>query len=76
MLTKRYLVTTKNLNPILKKIVDGVAPAKFTTEHLKSIGFGSSNDPGNYFAAEGPRVSIGRRSATSSLSCLPRSFAF
>jgi hypothetical protein len=44
MLTKRYLVSTKNLNAILKKIVDGVAPAKFTTEHLKSIGFGSSSD--------------------------------
>jgi hypothetical protein len=44
MLTKRYLISTKNLNAILKKIVDGVAPPKFTIEHLKSIGFGSSGD--------------------------------
>lgn len=44
MLTKRYLVSTKNLDAILKKIIDGVAPDKFTTEHLKSIGFGSSSD--------------------------------
>jgi len=44
MLTKRYLPSTKNLDDILKKIVDGVAPSTFTTEHLKSIGFGSSND--------------------------------
>lgn len=46
MLTKRYLVSTKNLDDMLKKIVDGVAPPKFNTEHLKSIGFGSSNDRG------------------------------
>jgi hypothetical protein len=46
MLTKRYLVSTKNLNAILKKIVDGVAPEKFTVEHLKSIGFASSSDRG------------------------------
>jgi hypothetical protein len=44
MLTARYLLSTKNLSAILKKIVDGVAPDKFTTEHLKSIGFGSSQD--------------------------------
>jgi hypothetical protein len=44
MLTSRYLTSTKNLDAILNKIVDGVAPAKFTTEHLKSIGFGASND--------------------------------
>jgi len=44
VLTKRYLTSTKNLNEILKKIVDGVAPSKFTTEHLKSIGFSSSGD--------------------------------
>jgi hypothetical protein len=46
MLTKRYLVSTKNLDNVLNKIIDGVAPDKFTTEHLKSIGFGSSNDRG------------------------------
>jgi Family of unknown function (DUF5343) len=44
MLTQRYLVSTKNLSDILKKIVDGVAPSKFTIEHLKSIGFASSGD--------------------------------
>jgi hypothetical protein len=46
MLTKRYLVSTKNLDEMLKKIVDGVAPPKFNIDHLKSIGFGSSNDRG------------------------------
>ncbi|WP_141564538.1 DUF5343 domain-containing protein [Mycolicibacterium palauense] len=44
MLTSRYLLSTKNLGDILTKIVDGVAPPKFTTEHLKSLGFGSSTD--------------------------------
>lgn len=44
MLTKRYLIATKNLDEILQKIVDGVAPPKFNTDHLKSIGFSSSND--------------------------------
>jgi hypothetical protein len=46
MLTKRYLVSTKNLDDILKTIVDGVAPPKFTIDHLKSIGFSSSGDRG------------------------------
>lgn len=46
MLTKRYLVSTKNLDDVLKKIIDGVAPDKFTVDHLKSIGFGSSSDRG------------------------------
>ncbi|WP_123023584.1 DUF5343 domain-containing protein [Mycolicibacterium stellerae] len=44
MLTQRYLVSTKNLDAILKKIVDGVAPDKFNSDHLKSIGFGGSGD--------------------------------
>jgi hypothetical protein len=44
MLTKRYLVSTKHLDDILKKVVDGVAPPKFNIEHLKSIGFAGSND--------------------------------
>ena len=44
MLTRRYLSSTKNLNDILAKIVDGVAPEKFNSEHLKSIGFASSGD--------------------------------
>lgn len=46
MLTKRYLPSQKNLDPFLAKIIDGVAPDKFTVEHLKSIGFSSSNDRG------------------------------
>ncbi|WP_199513890.1 DUF5343 domain-containing protein [Nucisporomicrobium flavum] len=46
MLSSRYLVSTKNVDAILKKIVDGVAPDKFTNEHLKSIGFTSSSDRG------------------------------
>ena len=41
MLTKRYLVSTKNVDEIFKKIIDGVAPPNFTIEHLKSIGFAS-----------------------------------
>jgi hypothetical protein len=44
VLTKRYLTSTKNLKPILNKIVDGVAPTRFTIEHLSGIGFGSSGD--------------------------------
>lgn len=46
MLTKRYLTGTKNLPAIMRKIVDGTAPKKFTIAHLKSIGFKSSNDQG------------------------------
>lgn len=44
VLTKRYLLSTKNLDAILSKIVEGLAPPKFTTEHLRSIGFSSSQD--------------------------------
>ena len=36
--------STKNLDAILDKIVGGVAPDKFTVEHLKGLGFSSSND--------------------------------
>lgn len=46
MLTTRYMQSTKNLPAIFQKIVDGTAPAKFTTAHLKSLGFKSSNDYG------------------------------
>ena len=46
MLTNRYLTSVKNLSAIMKKIVDGTAPEKFTTSHLKGIGFNSSNDRG------------------------------
>ncbi|GET31622.1 hypothetical protein PbJCM13498_04850 [Prolixibacter bellariivorans] len=44
MLTKKYLNSVKNLPAILDKIIEGTAPEKFTTEHLKKIGFASSND--------------------------------
>src|SRR5690242_205838 len=44
MLTKRYMVSVKNVSAILDKIVSGTAPNKFTTSHLKAIGFPSSND--------------------------------
>lgn len=44
MLTKRYLPSAKNLQAVLQKIVDGTAPKKFGTEHLKGLGFKSSND--------------------------------
>ena len=46
MLTARYITSVKNLPPIFDKIVEGTAPKKFTTAHLKSIGFKSSNDVG------------------------------
>jgi hypothetical protein len=44
MLIKRYLPSTKNLSAIMQKIVTGTAPAKFNVEHLKGLGFTSSND--------------------------------
>ena len=44
MLTKRYMVSTKNVGEILRKMVEGVAPPKFTVDHLKAIGNTSSND--------------------------------
>ncbi len=44
MLTKRYLPSAKNLRSVLETIVDGTAPTKFTAEHLKGLGFKSSND--------------------------------
>lgn len=46
MLTTRYMTSVKNLPAIFGKIVEGTAPKKFTTAHLKSIGFKSSNDVG------------------------------
>lgn len=46
MLTTRYMTSVKNLSDIFAKIVEGTAPKKFTTAHLKSIGFKSSNDVG------------------------------
>lgn len=44
--TSRYMSSTKNVEAILNKIIEGAAPPKFTTDHLKSIGFSSSNDRG------------------------------
>ena len=44
MLTRRYLSSAKNLSAIMAKIVEGTAPNKFTSAHLKGIGFKSSND--------------------------------
>jgi hypothetical protein len=44
MLTKRYMPSVKNLPAILEKIVSGTAPSKFSADHLKNIGFPSSND--------------------------------
>lgn len=44
MLTSRYMPTTKNLDEIFDKIIGGLAPEKFTVEHLKALGFTSSND--------------------------------
>lgn len=44
MLSKRYLLSVKNLTVIMHKIIEGTAPEKFTNEHLKKIGFASSND--------------------------------
>ena len=46
MLSSRYMTSTKNLHAIMKKIVDGTAPPKFTVAHLKGLGFKSSNDQG------------------------------
>lgn len=44
MLTSRYMVSVKNLPAILEQIRRGTAPDIFNTEHLKSVGFASSND--------------------------------
>ncbi len=44
MLSKKYLNSVKNIDSILKKIVEGTAPERFSTDHLKKIGFSSSND--------------------------------
>ena len=46
MLTTRYMTSVKNIPAIFDKIVEGTAPKKFTTAHLKGIGFKSSNDVG------------------------------
>ena len=44
MLQKKYLNGNKNQIAIMRKIIEGTAPEKFTSEHLKKLGFASSND--------------------------------
>jgi hypothetical protein len=44
MLTKRYLPSTKNLPLMMDQIIKGTAPDNFNLQHLKGIGFPSSND--------------------------------
>jgi len=44
MLTKRYLASVKNVPDIFAQIPRGTAPENYNIEHLKSIGFTSSND--------------------------------
>jgi hypothetical protein len=46
MLTNRYLVSVKNLPAILEQLRKGTAPDTFNADHLKSLGFTSSNDRG------------------------------
>ena len=43
-LTSRYMTGVKNVPGIMQSIVRGTAPGKFTQQHLKDIGFPSSND--------------------------------
>jgi Family of unknown function (DUF5343) len=42
----RYMTSTKNVPAIFQKIVEGAAPPRFTSAHLKKLGFKSSNDMG------------------------------
>ncbi|MEW5684472.1 MAG: DUF5343 domain-containing protein [Pseudomonadota bacterium] len=42
--TNRYLTSAKNLKDIFNKAQHGVPPEKFNNDHLKAIGFASSND--------------------------------
>ena len=44
MLSRKYMSSTKNLKAMLDKIIEGTAPTKFTVQHLRDIGFTSSND--------------------------------
>jgi hypothetical protein len=41
---KRYLNSVSKVQAIMAKIIEGTAPEKFTAAHLKTIGFGASND--------------------------------
>jgi hypothetical protein len=42
-LTNSYVQVYGQLGELFKKICDGQAPAKFSIQHLKDLGFGSSN---------------------------------
>ena len=42
--TGRYMSSVKNVAAIFQKIKDGAPPEKFNYDHLKAIGFSSSND--------------------------------
>lgn len=44
MLSNKYLATVRNLQDIMKKIVEETPPEKFTIAYLKHLGFKSSND--------------------------------
>jgi hypothetical protein len=46
MLTSRYMIGVKNVPAIMKQIISGSAPDKFTVDHLKGLGFKSSGDRG------------------------------
>ena len=45
-LTKRYMVSQGNIASLFGKIVEGAPPDKYNVEHLKGLGFKSSNDRG------------------------------
>lgn len=44
MLTKRYMTSLKNVPDIMSNIIEGAPPSKFSVDHLKGLGFKSSND--------------------------------
>lgn len=44
MLSKRYLMSVKNVDSIFQKIIDGTAPPTFNLQHLQGLGFKSSSD--------------------------------
>ncbi len=43
-ITESYLITTKNLSPIIESIVNAQAPEKFTIQFLTNLGYKSTND--------------------------------
>lgn len=43
-LPESYLVTTKNLKPIIDAVIGAQAPSKFTIAFIKNLGFKSNND--------------------------------